>query len=275
MRNLNRFLPQLIVSAAIVATAIVATLPVAPAADGDPPAPRAGGTTVAPPEADPEAAKPGPKPPPATPSRAKKNPPKSPGSKTAQGPSTAPKAPLFGPNPGAKPPMPTEGETSVPKDDDATDPFAGPLPKTLAEWRGRLTAEQFQITRMKGTERAFTGKYWKTDTPGTYKCVCCGEPLFTSGDKFLSECGWPAFSAPIDKKANGKVAETPDITFGMRRVEVTCRKCGAHLGHVFNDGPPPTGIRYCINSASIVLDEAKPGEDDAAGADTPDKKPGK
>ncbi|MCY3017111.1 MAG: peptide-methionine (R)-S-oxide reductase MsrB [Planctomycetota bacterium] len=171
--------------------------------------------------------------------------------------------------------MPTEGETSVPKDDETTDPFAGPLPKTLAEWRGRLTAEQFQITRMKGTERAFTGKYWKTETPGTYKCVCCGEPLFTSGDKFTSECGWPAFSAPIDKKANGKVAETPDITFGMRRVEVTCRKCGAHLGHVFNDGPPPTGIRYCINSASIVLDEAKPGEDDAAGADTPGKKPGK
>lgn len=120
--------------------------------------------------------------------------------------------------------MPTEGQTRAP-DDETTDPFAGPLPKTLAEWRGRLTAEQFQITRMKGTERAFTGKYWKTETPGTYKCVCCGEPLFTSGDKFTSECGWPAFSAPIDKKANGKVAETPDITFGMRRVEVTCRKC--------------------------------------------------
>ena len=275
MRNLNRFLPRLIVFTAIVAAAIVATFSVAPAADDDPPAPRAGGTTVAPPEADSEAAKPDPKNPAATSSRAKKNPPKSPGSKTAQGQPTAPKAPLFGPNPGAKPPMPTEGETSVPKDDDATDPFAGPLPKTLAEWRGRLTAEQFQITRMKGTERAFTGKYWKTETPGTYKCVCCGEPLFTSGDKFTSECGWPAFSAPIDKKANGKVAETPDITFGMRRVEVTCRKCGAHLGHVFNDGPPPTGIRYCINSASIVLDEAKPGEDDAAGAETPDKKPAK
>ena len=275
MRNLNRFLSHLIVFTAIVAAAIVATFSVAPAADDDPPAPRAGGTTVAPPEADSEAAKPDPKNPAATSSRAKKNPPKSPGSKTAQGQPTAPKAPLFGPNPGAKPPMPTEGETSVPKDDDATDPFAGPLPKTLAEWRGRLTAEQFQITRMKGTERAFTGKYWKTETPGTYKCVCCGEPLFTSGDKFTSECGWPAFSAPIDKKANGKVAETPDITFGMRRVEVTCRKCGAHLGHVFNDGPPPTGIRYCINSASIVLDEAKPGEDDAAGAETPGKKPAK
>ena len=275
MRNLNRFLSHLIVFTAIVATAIAATFSVAPAADDDPPAPRAGGTTVAPPEADPEAAKPDPKNPAATSSRAKKNPPKSPGSKPAQGQPTAPKAPLFGPNPGAKPPMPTEGETSVPKDDDATDPFAGPLPKTLAEWRGRLTAEQFQITRMKGTERAFTGKYWKTETPGTYKCVCCGEPLFTSGDKFTSECGWPAFSAPIDKKANGKVAETPDITFGMRRVEVTCRKCGAHLGHVFNDGPPPTGIRYCINSASIVLDEAKPGEDDAAGAETPGKKPAK
>jgi|688.fasta_scaffold10891_6 peptide-methionine (R)-S-oxide reductase len=196
------------------------------------------------------------------------------GARTAQRQKTPPKGqPLFGTNPGAKSPMPADDEADR-LGEEGTDALGEPLPKTLQEWKSRLTAEQFQITRMKGTERAFTGKYWKTDTPGTYKCVCCGEPLFTSGDKFLSECGWPAFSAPIDKKANGKVAETPDFSFGMRRVEVTCRKCGAHLGHVFNDGPPPTGIRYCINSASIVLEEAKPGEGDEAGTG-PGPKPGK
>lgn len=160
-------------------------------------------------------------------------------------PAAAPSRPLFPSNAGAAP----DEEAPV------TDADGMPLPKTLAEWKERLTAEQFQIARLKGTERAFTGKYWRTMTKGTYRCVCCGEPLFTSKDKFVSECGWPAFSAPIDKQADGKVAETPDLSFGMRRVEVTCRKCGAHLGHVFNDGPPPTGIRYCINSASIVLDE--------------------
>lgn len=198
------------------------------------------------------------------------------GARTAQRQQTPPKGqPLFGTNPGAKPPMPAEDEAETAGGDDATDALGEPLPKTLQEWKSRLTAEQFQITRLKGTERAFTGKYWKTETPGTYKCVCCGEPLFTSGDKFISECGWPAFSAPIDKKANGKVAETPDFTFGMRRVEVTCRKCGAHLGHVFNDGPPPTGIRYCINSASIVLEEAKPGEGTEAGTGKPGPKPGR
>jgi peptide-methionine (R)-S-oxide reductase len=135
------------------------------------------------------------------------------------------------------------------------------IPKTDAEWRKRLSPLQFEVARKKGTERAFTGKYTDTETSGTYRCVCCGEPLFRSGEKFHSGCGWPAFSAPIDGVKGKTIAEHRDLSHGMVRTEVTCRRCGGHLGHVFNDGPPPTGLRYCINSASIILEEAqgKPG----------------
>ena len=135
------------------------------------------------------------------------------------------------------------------------------IPKTEAEWRRRLTPLQFEVARKKGTERAFTGAYTDTETPGTYRCVCCGEPLFKSGEKFHSGCGWPSFNAPIDGVKGRTIAEHEDRSlmrlpgFGVR-TEVTCSRCDAHLGHVFTDGPPPTGLRYCINAASITFDPA-------------------
>jgi peptide-methionine (R)-S-oxide reductase len=123
-----------------------------------------------------------------------------------------------------------------------------------ADLKSRLTPEQYHVTQEKGTERAFTGKYWDTKTPGTYKCVVCGEELFSSDTKYDSGSGWPSFYQPADKS---KVDEHTDRSYGMTRTEVTCGKCGAHLGHVFPDGPRPTGLRYCINSASLDLDEKK------------------
>lgn len=122
------------------------------------------------------------------------------------------------------------------------------------ELRQRLTAEQFYVTQEKGTERAFTGKYWNTHADGTYTCIVCGEVLFDSSSKFDSGCGWPSFDKPV---AGVKITEHLDTSLGMVRTEVTCAKCGAHLGHVFDDGPTSTGLRYCINSASIDLKEKK------------------
>ena len=128
------------------------------------------------------------------------------------------------------------------------------IEKTEAEWRAELTPEQYQILRQKGTERPFTGKYWDQHEDGTYVCAGCGAELFQSGTKFESGCGWPSF---YDAEP-GKVEMHEDRTHGMRRTEVTCANCGGHLGHIFPDGPAPTGQRYCINSASVELQLSNP-----------------
>jgi len=129
--------------------------------------------------------------------------------------------------------------------------MADKITKTEEEWRKELTPEQYHVLREKGTERPFTGEYEYTTTPGTYQCAACGQELFASESKFDSGCGWPSFYEP---QAEEKIDEHEDNSFGMRRVEVTCSRCGSHLGHVFPDGPRPTGLRYCINSASLKLD---------------------
>ncbi len=126
------------------------------------------------------------------------------------------------------------------------------IKKTEEEWKKELSPEQYRILREKGTERAFTGIYENEASPGTYHCAGCGLDLFTSDTKFHSGCGWPSFWNPI---AEDRIDQHEDTSFGMRRIEVTCARCGGHLGHVFPDGPRPTGLRYCINSVSLKLDK--------------------